>query len=139
MHFGHNFSFHKIKKLQIGINIESHLKLPQIKTLLLSSTNPLQEGSNLRLDIKCVSLKRKNKILLTTLTSPHVHKKSREQYKINYYKTYLLCNIENLKDYKKFLKFKNLLYELQIEQGLHIYFTFFKNFNIQGFLPHYEK
>ena len=115
MHFGHNFSFHKIKQLQIGINIESHLKLPQIKNLLLSSTNPLQEGSNLRLDIKCVSLKRKNKILLTTLTSPHVHKKSREQYELvtnkvffNYNISGYMLNINNFFDILGSLKSANL-------------------------------
>ena len=135
----HNFSFLGSSQggLTIGVKIESHLKLPSLRQLQASNQSPLGVAYTLGLNFNSFTLKKKNKILLTTLTSPHVHKKSREQYKIDYYKTYFLCNIANLQDYKKFLQFKVRLYASCLEQGSQTTFTYKKCFNIQGFLPNY--
>jgi hypothetical protein len=129
----------KFNKFKVGIIFESNFKLPHLKQIQTNNLNPLQEVYNLGLNFKYFTLKKKNKIMLTTLTSPHVHKKSREQYKIDYYKSYLFFHINNIYDYKKFLQFKIRLYQFKFEQGLHITLTYFKLFSIQGILPFLNK
>lgn len=89
-----NSSFSKIQNFQIGIKLESNLKLPCLRQVQTNILNPLHEAYNLGLNFNCFTFKKKNKILLTTLTSPHVHKKSREQYKIDYYRIYFVFNIK---------------------------------------------
>ncbi len=132
-----NSSFSKIQNFQIGIKLESNLKLPCLRQVQTNILNPLHEAYNLGLNFNCFTFKKKNKILLTTLTSPHVHKKSREQYKIDYYRIYFVFNIKTWQDYKKFLQLKLKLYQYYLDQGLSITFTYNKTFSVQGFLPYF--
>lgn len=120
---------------RIGVKFESYIKLPHLKQVQNNNLNPLYLASNLGLNPRCFILKKKNKILLTTLSSPHVHKKSREQFKIDYYKTYFFCDLSDLSDLNKFLKFKIKLYATSLEQGLVVVITYKKNFMFKGFLP----
>lgn len=90
--FQKRFSYKNInekKNFQIAIKFESHLKIPRVKQIQCptSGQNPLAEAYNLNFKVKHVSLKKKTKHLIVTLASPHVHKKSREQYKLDYYRT----------------------------------------------------
>ena len=61
---------------------------------------------------------------ITVLSGPHVHKKSREQYKIDYYQsTWWLGKAPHN---KLFLFFKNQIYEKSLDKGLEITLTFYK-------------
>lgn len=125
---------HKIP-LTISIKLESHLNLPRLKQLQSNNFNPIKEAIDLGLSPKSFSLKKKNKILLTILSSPHVHKKSREQYKIDHYRTFVLLRTKNIEQYKKFLQFKMKLYKFHLNQGLQITLSYSKSGFIQGVLP----
>lgn len=120
--------------LNISIKLESHLSLPRLKQLQSSNCNPIKEALYLGLSPKSFVLKKRNKILLTVLSSPHVHKKAREQYKIDYYRTFILFNLKNINDYKKFLQFKIKLYEFHLKEGLQITLSYSKFGKIHGFL-----
>jgi hypothetical protein len=132
-----NFYENKILNLKIRIKIESLLNqhqtyLKQIHFYENVNSNPFY---NFKFKLKCFTLKKN--LLLTTLSSPHIHKKSREQYKLYYYKTYYTCSILNFQDYKKFLQFKIQLYDFYLNHGLSQYIicTYFKTIHIQGYLP----
>lgn len=137
MQYIKNLSYKKIKNYKIGIKIKTYKKLPNLNQIKNNNLNPLKEIYNLNFNIKSFIFKKKNKILLTTLTSPHIHKKSREQYKINNYKIYYLFIIKNINDYKKYLKYKIKLYNIYLEQGLQINFNHYKLQNIYITLPKY--
>lgn len=92
----------KKKPFKIAIKIESHFKIPRGKQILCSTQNPLVQAYNLNFQVKQIGLKKKTKNLLVTLASPHVHKKSREQYKMDLYGELLISNIKNIQDYQKF-------------------------------------
>lgn len=124
----------QVSSFKIGIKIESYFKLLHLQQIQSNNLSPLNEAYNLNLNLNCFTLKKKNKILLTTLTSPHVHKKSREQYKINCYTMCIILNLKHVQDYKNFLKFKIKLYDLYLEQGLQITLTYLKHFKIHGIL-----
>lgn len=67
-----------------------------------------------------VSLKKKNKLKITLISGPHVHKKSRDQYKIDYFSGFFILNISSESDFGKFLEFKAELYQLNIDEGFNI-------------------
>lgn len=121
--------------LIIIIKLESHLSLPRFKQLQSNNFNPIKDAFRLGLYPKSFALKKKNKILLTLLSSPHVHKKSREQYKMDSYRTFIFFSIKNPTDYKKFLQLKLKLYESYLNQGIQITLTYSKSCFFQGFLP----
>jgi hypothetical protein len=136
-------NLHQIHSRQIGVfdnslsyfNQHRNFGKEQVNDSNLSS-EPLNLVSS-KFYVKSFILKRK--LILTTLSSPHVHKKAREQYKIDYYKTYYTCSVTNSQDYTKFMQFKLNLYEFYSKHGLaqsqNIVCTYQRKMNIQGFLP----
>lgn len=121
--------------MQIRIKLESHFPFPFLHQLNSTGLTPSKQLNLKDLGIKAFSLKKKNKVLFTLLSSPHVYKKSREQYKLNFYRTFLILTIKNMNEYKKFLQFKTNLYSFSIDQGAQISFTYKKPILIKGFLP----
>lgn len=112
--------------MQVLIKFESYN--PIKKDLIISLARQIN------LPIKSyINLKKKNKILVTVISGPHVHKKSREQYKIDYYQSLLLLELD--KDFStlhndslnsKFLYFKHQIYEKALDKGLEITYTYKK-------------
>jgi hypothetical protein len=139
-------NLHQIHSRQIGVfdnslsyfNQHRNFGKEQVSDSNLSSEpfNSINAVSS-KFYVKSFILKRK--LILTTLSSPHVHKKSREQYKLDYYKTYYTCSVTNSQDYTKFMQFKLNLYEFYSNHGLaqsqNIVCTYQRKMNLQGFLP----
>jgi hypothetical protein len=128
---------------KIGIGLSSSHPLPHLKHLLSSSFFPLREAFNSSLHFSSlssrrpfgsISLKKKKKILLTILSGPHVHKKSREQYQIDFYRSFFFFSTSSLSDYKKFLEFKTSLYLLHFDFGFHLSFFYSRRDSVRGFL-----
>ncbi len=129
---------------KIGIGLSSAHPLPHLKHLLSSSFFPFREAFNSSLNFSSshpsrrpfgsISLKKKKKILLTILSGPHVHKKSREQYQIDFYRSFFFFSTTSLSDYKKFLEFKTSLYLLHFDLGFHLSFFYSRHDSVRGFL-----
>jgi hypothetical protein len=128
---------------KIGIGLASSHPLPHLGQLSRSSFFPLHEAFNSSLNFLSlpsrrpfgsISLKKKKKILLTILSGPHVHKKSREQYQIDFYRSFFFFSTTSLSDYKKFLEFKTSLYLLHFDLGFHLSFFYSRRDSVRGFL-----
>lgn len=128
-----DFNYIPFKK--IGIRLESSHFLPTLEHLNSSYSFPLCEAFNLSLNFySFISLKKKKKIMLTILAGPHVHKKSREQYKIDHNRAISYVSVTNFSDYKNFLEFKTNLYLLHFDQGFHISFFYSRRDYVRGIL-----
>lgn len=119
----------------IGIRLESSHFIPNLEHLRSSSFSPLKEAFNLSLNIhSSISLRKNKKIMLTILSGPHVHKKSREQYQIDKFSTLYYIKTRTPEDYKKFLEFKTNLYLLHFDQGFNISFSYSRRDYVRGYL-----
>jgi hypothetical protein len=65
--------------------------------------------------------KKKNQLKITLISGPHVHKKSRDQYKIDRFGAFSAIGGQ-ARD--KFLEFKNKLYRLYLDEGFSLTFTY---------------
>jgi len=80
-------------------------------------------ASKLKLDVKSfVSLKKKAKHRFTVISGPHVHKKSRQQYRIDSYVSFFVFELKSKEDFVKFSNLKQELYRNSIDQGSDITF-----------------
>lgn len=86
----------------------------------------LSHHLNLPLD-SVVNFKKRNKISLTVLSGPHVHKKSREQFHISHFTSLFCINFNNVEQYHNFLAHKQLLLDITSNQGYTLCFTYSKN------------
>jgi ribosomal protein S10 len=66
--------------------------------------------------------KKKNKLLLSVISGPHVHKKSRDQYNMHVCRAYCAITIASRDEYKRFLAYKKQLYRLQVDEGTQLSF-----------------
>lgn len=79
---------------EMGIKLESLRPLRGPKQIQSAGSAPYRAASNLNLNIQSfIYFKKKKKLLLTILSGPHVHKKSREQYKIDHFGAYFKINV----------------------------------------------
>ena len=74
-----------------------------------------------------VQLKKKNELLITLISGPHVHKKSRDQYKIVKYSGFFLINIRTSQDLKTFIEYKKKLFLSNTDEQFKFSFTYIKN------------
>jgi len=103
--------------IKINSNINTNPKLKKTIKTLAKQTN-LQSS-------QFTSFKKKNKLLLSLISGPHVHKKSRDQYYLQELSTLVGIKINNQQDLKNFNVFKSKLY--QLNQGFQLKFTYLKN------------
>lgn len=77
--------------------------------------------------------KKKNQMKITLISGPHVHKKSRDQYKIDRFGAFLVLGVIGSKptsdtnlagERDKFLEFKNKLFRSNLDQGFSLSFTY---------------
>lgn len=88
--------------------------------------------------------KKKNQLKITLISGPHVHKKSRDQYKIDRFGAFSVvggptklaapgapgfdanpCAVNSpIKERDKFLEYKNKLYRLNLDEGFSLTFTY---------------
>jgi ribosomal protein S10 len=94
------------------------------KNRLLKPNNFINHtASKLKLDLKSfVSLKKKAKHRFTVISGPHVHKKSRQQYRIDSYVSFFVFELKSKEDFIKFSNLKQELYQNNIDQGSDITF-----------------
>lgn len=79
---------------EMGIKLESLRPLRGPKQIQSAGSAPYRAASNLNLNIQSfIYFKKKKKLLLTILSGPHVHKKSREQYKIDHFGAYFKIHV----------------------------------------------
>lgn len=78
-----------------------------------------------------VSLKKRSKKKFTVISGPHVHKKSRQQFRIDLYSSFLVLTIKDNKDYINFLNLKRKLYENFIDEGCNITFRYLQREKIK--------
>jgi len=89
---------------------------------------------DLKLNIKSfVSLKKKTKQRLTVISGPHVHKKSRQQYRIDSYRAFFTLIVQNKEEYARFLDLKRKLYENYLDEGFEITFKYLKKKKMSTF------
>ena len=125
-----------MKKQQITIRFESH-RPNSIRKSTIAAVRLARE-MNLNIPAK-VHYKKTNQLAITVIKSPHVHKKSRDQYKIDRYCAFFqvlarrgaagphaICFTERGQDRDKFLEFKNDLYRLHLDEGFSLTFTYLK-------------
>ncbi len=125
-----------MKKQQITLKLESYR--PNSTKCSVNIIERIAREMNLNITARG-HYKKKNQIKITLISGPHVHKKSRDQYKIDKFGTYSVFNKINLQpihevDYvddidlirerNKFLEFKNKLFRLNLDQGFFLTFTY---------------
>jgi hypothetical protein len=92
--FGGQFPRPQRPLYEMGIKLESLCPLRGPKQIQSAGPAPYRAASNLNLNIQSfIYFKKKKKLLLTILSGPHVHKKSREQYKIDHFGAYFKINV----------------------------------------------
>lgn len=80
-------------------------------------------ASKLNLDVKSfVSLKKKAKHRFTVISGPHVHKKSRQQYRIDSYVSFFVFELQNEEDFIRFSRLKQEFYRNNMDQGSQVTF-----------------
>ena len=89
--------------------MESHLPLVQAEKFARRLAVGLDTLST-TLRKSLVHQRKRNMRLLTLLSGPHVHKKSRDQYNITRYSATFIVFIRNKDDFKTFLEYKNKLH-----------------------------
>ena len=106
---------------QIKVQIESQTyKIPK---------NPfaIRLAKHMGLELKSrVPLRKRNELSITLISGPHVHKKSRDQYKIVKYSAFFIVNIRNREDFKTFLEYKKSLFLLNADEEFKFSFTYTK-------------
>ena len=111
------------KKQQIYIIFEAHNRIDSM-SLYKSITRLMQRSThsttNFDSPIRHVSFKKKNKASFTVISGPHVHKKSRDQYKIESYKGFFAISVLDDFDFFNFLEFKRKLYASYSDQYFNI-------------------
>jgi ribosomal protein S10 len=80
-----------------------------------------------------ICLKKKAKQRFTVISGPHVHKKSRQQYRIDSYCGFFSVLINDKQDYIKFQSLKKKLYESCIDQGFDVTFRHSKKEKLRLF------
>ena len=106
---------------QIKVRIESQTyKIPK---------NPfaIRLAKQMGLEAKSfVQLRKGNELLITLISGPHVHKKSRDQYKIVKYSAFFAIGIRNRENLKTFLEYKERLFLFNADEGFKFSFTYVK-------------
>lgn len=92
---------------------------PKIKKLIKA----LARSAGLRTQ-SYVNLKNKKKLLISLISGPHIHKKSRDQYFLQEKIALFTLNLKNESDLKNFFLFKRKLY--QLNQGVVFKITYIK-------------
>lgn len=98
------FKQKKPLKTHIKIKILGHSPSIRTKKIVLRTTQELGLKPQ-----SIISFKKKSGSAITLLSSPHVHKKSRDQYKIEKNAVGFTFNINNDQDRLRFIKLKNIL------------------------------
>jgi hypothetical protein len=107
--------------LKLESSFDCNFLKKSILNLALQNNLIITSKKNLFID-----LKKRNKIAVTVLSGPHVHKKSREQLAISKYSSFLEFKIKNTpkgEDFKSFLIFKDKLKTLS-NHSVNISFTY---------------
>jgi ribosomal protein S10 len=92
-------------------------------------TNPfaIRLAKHMGLEVKSwVQSKKQNELSITLISGPHVHKKSRDQYKIVKYSAFFIINIRNQENLKTFLEYKKRLFLLHADEEFKFSFTYIK-------------
>lgn len=92
---------------------------PKIKKIIQA----LARSTGLRIQ-SYVNLKNKKKLLISLISGPHIHKKSRDQYFLQEKIALLRLDLKNESDLKNFFLFKKKLY--QLNQGVVFKITYIK-------------
>lgn len=119
---------------KIGLKLESSNIIPPFHLLPLSSPfSPLFKTTS-SLPLRFFSLKKQKKLFFTILSGPHVHKKARQQFHLDYHRSLLYFTLSSLSDYKRFLLFKSNLFFFHYDLSFHFSFFYFRRDSISGFL-----
>nr|BBH42932.1 ribosomal protein S10 [Marophrys sp. SRT127] len=109
--------------------------LPKI-AVCLASFKPINRKRELAMNLardhnlhieSTVDFKKKNQLLLSVIAGPHVHKKSRDQYKMQIYRGLFVLVVNTREEYKRFLTYKKQLYRLQVDEGMQLSFAYLRD------------
>lgn len=92
---------------------------PKIKKIIKA----LARSTGLRTQ-SYVNFKNKKKLLISLISGPHIHKKSRDQYFLQEKIAIFTLDLKNESDFKNFFLFKKKLY--QLNQGVVFKITYIK-------------
>jgi ribosomal protein S10 len=125
----------KFMNKKIRIKIESLTKLSHRKQIQNNPLNILNQALFYNLNFSYFILRKKK--LITILSSPHVHKKAREQFYLKYYQIYYSYNILNYEQNTKFIQFLNKFKQLNSNQGVFFSIIYHEKINLCGYLFKY--
>jgi hypothetical protein len=119
--------------MKIYIRVDNHMSgsNTELKKRMLSLAKQMDLNTHMagtNASNSFVFLKKKNKLLISLISGPHVHKKSRDQYRIINDTIFFSLVVKNEKDTKNFNEYKRKLLALQLNEGfqLKLKFTYFK-------------
>lgn len=113
-------SSYLLSSLKVNLKFESS-KLPIRKNAVIN----LVHQYNLH-PSAVVNLRKRNKFSLTVLSSPHVHKKAREQFCISHFCSFFCFDLSNVLQYHNFLSLKPYLIKTFVNNGFQISFHYTK-------------